>query len=225
MVGSTSRQLIVMATAGLMIASPVQAQGLFGKLGELVDKVERKVDETDQRVQQGERTTQTAGSIIDRLGIKKRSKTGDDQVMPQPEDPVEKKGFIRRQMGRDVDPDAGGTVGPVMPEPRDPAQMDPAQMSDAAFPHNLPVYPGAWQVETTDPRVPVVFYTPASGNEVVAFYTAEGKRHGFQAFPSANPYPGLVLLNAQEEGAVVATVPDGKGTRFFVNDGSAFASD
>ena len=80
-------------------------------------------------------------------------------------------------------------------------------------------------METTDPRVPVVFYTPASGDEVVAFYSAEGQRHGFQAFPSANPYPGLVLLNAQEEGAVVATVPDGKGTRFFVNDGSAFASD
>ncbi|MFL9841827.1 hypothetical protein ABS767_12705 [Sphingomonas sp. ST-64] len=191
------RGLATLALAGLVswlsIASPAHAQSIFGKLGKLADTVERKVEETNQRVEQGERTKQSADAVLGRLGVRKRS-----AEVEQPE----------------------------APEPGDPAMTDaPTDVSDTAFPGNLPVYPGARRVETTDPRVPVVFYAAATGDQIVAFYAGEGQRRGFQAFKTSNPYPGLVLLDAQEKGVVLGTIPDGKGTRFFVNDGSAFASE
>lgn len=98
-------------------------------------------------------------------------------------------------------------------------------MGDVTLPQGLPLYTGAWRVKSTDARVPVVFFTPASGHEVVNFYVDEGKRRGFQAMKSENPYPGLVLLNEREEGAVIVTVPDGRGTRFFLSDGSDMSAD
>lgn len=120
---SRGAALAAVMVAALSVGQPAAAKGIFGKLGKLADKVERKVDQTDQRVTQGERTKSTAESVMSRLGIKQGSTTAGDPVeveqaggVPvEPVDKVEQAGFIRRQVGRDVNPDQDGQG--TLPEP------------------------------------------------------------------------------------------------------------
>ena len=205
------RHMISLGVAALcaisLAAQPVSAKGPFDKLEELVDKVNKKIDDTDRRARKSERTTRRTGSLLGRLGI---GRNNDDTTVDR----------TARDAGNAVPPARADTsVGGSTEQPR----RDLAGATgSAAFLSNLPVYPGARRVPTTDPRVPVVFFTPDSADEVIAFYSAAGEQHGFQALVTANPYPGVVLLNTREEGAVVATVPDGNGTRFFTGEGSSF---
>lgn len=180
-------------------AFPAHADGPFDKLEELVDKVDRKVSDTERRVERSERTKRRTGSLLDRLGMGKPD--GDprgDANIP----------------GRDASQN--------MSDPTTQAASVGAETT--AFLQAMPVYPGAWQVPTTDPQVPVTFFTPDKGENVTAFYAALGREHGFQIHMISNPYPGVVLINAQEQGAVIATVPDGTGTRFFTDENAAFAA-
>lgn len=138
MLGTTIGRAFALATAGLLIASPVQAKGLFGKLGKLADKIERKVDKADERVKQGERTKDTASSILQRIGAVPQPDTpAEEGTEVQPVNKVEQQGFIRRQVGRDVDPDANS--GGTMPEPQsDPAMGSPEMMGS---PDNMGIPP------------------------------------------------------------------------------------
>ena len=180
-------------------ASPAHAGGPFDKLEELVDKVDRKVSETERRVERSERTKRRTGSLLDRLGMgKPDSDPRGDANIP----------------GRDGSPN--------MYDPTGATTSGGAETT--AFLQAMPVYPGAWQVPTTDPQVSVTFFTPDKGENVTAFYAALGREHGFQIHTISNPYPGVVLINAQEQGAVIATVPDGSGTRFFTDENAAFAA-
>ena len=180
-------------------AFPAHAGGPFDKLEELVDKVDRKVSETERRVERSERTKRRTGSLLDRLGMgKPDSDLRGDANIP----------------GRDV--------GQNMSDPTTQAASRGAETT--AFLQAMPVYPGARQVPTTDPKVPITFFTPDSGGDVIAFYAALGREHGFRIHMISNPYPGVVLINAQEQGAVIATVPDGTGTRFFTDEDAAFAA-
>ena len=190
---------LAITAIALSFAIPAHAGGPFDKLEELVDKVDRKVSDTERRVERSERTKRSTGSLLDRLG------------MGKPDSDIRGDADVPGADGRQI---ASNPTG----------QTAAGGSETTAFLQAMPIYPGARQVPTTDPEVPITFFTPDGGEHVTAFYAALGREHGFQIHSISNPYPGVVLINAQEQGAVIATVPDGSGTRFFTDENAAFAA-